>query len=55
MRKNLVSHTFCIVEDNFVLHNKNYIGMKHPYLMVYMCNLFEILKYYCRPPYLLMS
>ena len=21
---------------------------KHPYLMMYMCNLFEILKHYCR-------
>ena len=26
---------------------------KHPYLMMYMCNLFEILKHYCTP-YLLM-
>ena len=40
-------YTFCFAEDNLVLHNTKCMGkliFKNQYIMMYMCNLFEILK-----------
>ena len=54
--KSWFSHTFCIVMGNpcpsqYKMYGKTMI-LKIPYLVMCICNLLEILKDICRPPYL---